>query len=200
MKKLTLLLLAVVFATSAFAQEFSVGLRLGSGVQAVGQYKYNDKCYIEARFGASWLNRYVSSYDIDYGGDSIGYNGTEGFDFMDMTTRAASVRTHYDAFVTADFTVLHNWRVFTMDWTPSYGDWFFDAGVGVNVGGKEHFAYVGLAGMARLGFNFPDVPITLSADWTPVVGPNFVYGKGWREASYNTLGLANLAVTCTYNF
>jgi len=200
MKRFALILFAVAFATSAFAQEFSAGLRVGSGIQAVGQYKYNDNCYFEARFGASWLNRLGSRYEVDYGGDSIGYNGAEGFGFVDMSTRAATVYTTYETFVTADFTLLHNWRIFKMDWTPEYGDWFFDAGVGVNVGGKEHYAYVGLAGMARLGFNFPDVPITLSADWTPVVGPKFFYGKGWNEVSYNALGLANFGVTCTYNF
>lgn len=201
MKKLTLLLSALLLTTTLFAQEFSAGLRLGSGIQAVGQYKYSDNCYFEARFGASWLNRTGYALDFDgNGSDSIGFSGFTGFDSVDMATRAATVYTNYETFVTADFTLLHNWRLFRMDWTPRYGDWFFDAGAGINVGGKANFAYVGLAGMARLGFNFPKVPITLSVDWTPSIGPKFVYGKGWRETSYNALALANFAVSCTYNF
>ena len=75
--------------------------------------------------------------------------------------------------LTADFTILYNWRVFEMDWTPSVGVWFFDAGAGVNVGGRKDYAYVGAAGMARLGITFNDAPVTLSIDWTPIVGPNF---------------------------
>ena len=123
--------------------------------------------------------------------------------------------------VTADFTALYNWRIFEMDWTPRAGMWFFDAGCGVNVGGKGHFAYVGVAGMARLGITFHKVPISLSIDYTPVIGPQFAYGKypavpdysdvwGYTRASNNSKrythtsfrgrGFANVGITCTYNF
>ena len=43
---------------------------------------------------------------------------------------------------TADFTVLHNWNIFKMDWTPSVGQWFFDAGAGLTIGGRENFANI----------------------------------------------------------
>ena len=85
-------------------------------------------------------------------------------------------------------------------WTPKAGRWFFDAGVGVNVGGKAHFAYVGLAGMARLGISFNNAPVSLSVDWTPSFGPRIGYFKEWSEAEFNDLALANLGVTCTFHF
>ena len=113
MKKFLLALVAMVMVAGVSAQNWSIGGRVGSGVQVVGQYDLNKKNYLEGRFGAAWL-----------GG------------------------------VTADFTALYNWKICTMDWTPNGGDWFFDAGVGVNVGGASHYAYVGIAGMARLGYNF----------------------------------------------
>ena len=160
MKKFLLLAVAVVFATSAFAQDWSVGGRLGSGFQAVGQYDYNQNCYVEGRFGAGWL----------------------------------------DGGVTADFTALHNWKVCTMDWTPSAGDWFFDAGVGLNVGGAAHYAYLGVAGMARLGFTFNSAPVSLSVDYTPVIGPAIGYGGGHSSAGFRGVGFANFGLTCTYNF
>ena len=160
MKEFFLLMVASLFVTGAFAQDWSVGGRLGSGFQAVGQYGYNQKSYVEARFGAGWL----------------------------------------DGGVTADFTALHNWKIATMDWTPSAGDWFFDAGVGVNVGGAGNFAYVGVAGMARLGFTFNNAPISLSVDYTPVIGPAIVYGGGYSAAGFRGVGFANLGFTCTYNF
>ena len=102
--------------------------------------------------------------------------------------------------LSADFTALHNWNVCTMDWTPSAGKWFFDAGVGLNVGGREHYAYVGVAGMARLGFEFNSAPVSLSLDYTPVIGPGIGYGGGHSSAGFRDIGFANLGITCTYNF
>ena len=160
MKKFLLLIVASLFVTGAFAQEWSVGGRVGSGLQAVGQYQYSNKHYVEARFGACWL----------------------------------------DNTVTADFTALHNWKVLTMDWTPSAGTWFFDAGVGVNVGGRENYAYVGVAGMARLGFTFNNTPLTLSVDYTPVIGPGIIYWSGFSAAGFRDIGFANVGISCTYNF
>lgn len=162
MKKLLLLAVTVILATSAFAQDWSVGGRIGSGFQAVGQYSLNNDNYVEARFGASWTN----------GGGAV----------------------------TADFTALYNWHIVEMDWTPSAGTWFFDAGVGVNVGGKGHYAYVGVAGMARLGIEFSGAPVSLSLDYTPVIGPEIGYGGGHSVADFREMGFANLGITCTYNF
>ncbi len=73
----------------------------------------------------------------------------------------------------ADFTVLHNWNCFTWDWTPQAGQWFLDAGVGVNLGGAKHFMYVGVAGQAKFGIKFNKVPIRLAIDVTPAFGPYF---------------------------
>lgn len=159
MKKFALLLVATLFATSLFAQEWSVGGRLGSGVQAVGQYNFNQKNYVEGRFGAGWI----------------------------------------DGAVTADFTALYNWKICTMNWTDE-GIWFFDAGVGVNVGGIPNYAYVGVAGMARLGYTFENIPLSLSVDYTPVIGPGFVYWGGNAVCGFRDRGFANFGITCTYNF
>ena len=104
------------------------------------------------------------------------------------------------AVLVADFTALHNWNVCTMDWTPSAGEWFFDAGVGISVGGKEHYAYVGPAGCARLGIKFKGAPVKLSFDWTPVIGPHIGYGNGYSHAEFNSYGLANMGISCVYCF
>ncbi len=104
------------------------------------------------------------------------------------------------AMLVADFTALYNWKVLTMDWTPSVGEWFFDAGVGVGVGGRANYAYVGAAGMAKLGLKFNDVPVKLSIDWTPVIGPYMVYGGGYTWTAFNAYGFANAGISCTYCF
>jgi hypothetical protein len=178
MKKILLILVAVMFTTAAFAQQFSVGARVGSGFQAVGQYKYDGKNYIEARFGSSWNNNPKFS------------TSTATENYFDV----------YQGRVMVDFTLLHNWHLLDMDWTPRGGMWFFDAGVGVNVGGVAHYAYVGVAGMARLGFTFNNVPVTLALDWTPTFGPGVCYVDSYNHAFFNELGLANIGISCTYNF
>lgn len=102
--------------------------------------------------------------------------------------------------VSADFTVLHNWQICTMDWTPRAGRWFFDAGVGVNVGGVANYAYVGLAGLARLGIKFNNAPISVSVDYTPVVGPGIAYAGGNTLTHFRDLGFANFGVSCVFHF
>lgn len=103
----------------------------------MGQYKFRSENYVEARFGASWI----------------------------------------DSAVTADFTALYSWHILDKDWTAKAGKWFFDAGCGVNVGGRAGYAYL-VAGMARLGFTFKKPPISLSLDYTSVIGP--AISKGGR--------------------
>ena len=100
----------------------------------------------------------------------------------------------------ADFTALHNWNCCNWDWTPSVGQWFFDAGCGLNVGGREHFAYIGVAGQAKLGIKFNNVPIRLAIDWTPSFGPGIAYFGGFSHTEFFKYGLCNLGLSATYCF
>ena len=170
MKKITILLLAVLFSATAFAQEFSAGIRVGSGVQAMGVYHYKANSSVEARFGASWNN-----IDFTYG--------------VQEPSR-----------LMADFTILHGWRLLDMDWTPDVGKWFVDVGAGVNVGGRGHYVYAGVTGMARIGLTFFDAPFTVAFDWSPTFGPNIIYTKHFTDLGFNDLGIANICVSCIYNF
>lgn len=104
------------------------------------------------------------------------------------------------AVLMADLELLYNWHLCTMDWTPDTGRWFFDAGCGVVVGGRAHYAYVGVAGSAKFGIAFHDVPLKLAVDWTPYLGPGIAYGGGSSYASFNEYGLANFGISCVYMF
>ena len=160
MKKLILsLVICLMAAFSANAQDWRLGGRVGAGFQLQAEYGMSGDSYLEGRFGMSFLN---------------------GLD--------------------ADFTALHMWNVATMNWTPSAGEWFFDAGTGLGVGGRAHFAYVGVAGSAKLGIEFSGAPVRLSLDWTPVIGPGIGYGGGHSSAGFNAMGLANIAVSAVYCF
>ena len=162
MKKLLLTLAMGLLAWSASAQNWTVGGRIGSGFQAVGQYVFSNDNYVEARFGA---------YGAKAGGT-----------------------------VTADFSVLYNWNVCNMDWTPSAGRWFFDAGAGINVGGKGHYAYVGVAGSAKLGIAFKGAPVRLSFDWSPAFGPGIAYWDGGSHSEFNERALRNSGIACVHCF
>lgn len=165
MKKILFTLAVLFVAVSASAQGWGVGGRVGSGLQAVGEYKFENGNYIEARFGMGWNSK-----------------------------------LYYATLLTADFTALYQWNVCTMDWTPSAGEWSFDAGVGVNVGGRENWAYCGVAGGAKLGFTFNSIPLKIAVDWTPSFGPKMLYGGGEVAAGFNALGIANCGVSCVYYF
>lgn len=156
MKKFLLVIVASLFVTGAFAQDWSVGARAGAGFQAVGQYSLNKENYVEARFGLFCIPG-----------------------------------------ATADLTGLYNWRLFDWNWTPKVGTWFFDAGVGGNLGGNAGCFYIGAAGMARFGITFKKVPISLSIDYTPVLGINAVYH---HKVFFHDAGWWNTGITCTYNF
>lgn len=105
-----------------------------------------------------------------------------------------------DPTFTAEFTVLHNWNIFKMDWTPSIGQWFFDAGAGLTIGGREHFVNLGVAGCAKLGLKFNKVPLRLAIDWTPALGPEILYSNDWSYSEFNNYGLANLGASVVFCF
>ena len=118
-----------------------------------------------------------------------------------------------------NITGIYNWEIAEWNWTPSVGKWFFDAGVGVNLGGAKHFMYVGVAGQAKFGIKFNKVPIRLAIDVTPAFGPYFhlpysemvevpntsggvdkvkiKYGGG---AGFYSHGLLNFGLSATYCF
>ena len=104
------------------------------------------------------------------------------------------------ALLTADFQALYQWHIADWDWTPSVGDWFFDAGVGVGAGGREHLAYYGVLGGAKFGIKLNSVPLKIAVDWTPMIGGMTAYGGGYSYSEFHKYGLANLAVSCVYCF
>lgn len=105
----------------------SLGLRVGSGTYAVGEYFYAGDAYFEGRIGWEWKH---------------GFN----------------------------FTALHVWNIKDWNWTPNLGTWFFDAGAGAFVGAGYGELNFGVAGTAKFGIFFKNVPIRLALDLTPKVG------------------------------
>lgn len=74
-----------------------------------------------------------------------------------------------------NITGIYNWEIAEWNWTPSVGKWFFDAGVGGNLG-VGGFVNLGVVGTARFGIKFNGAPIDLTVDVTP--GINLIGGFG----------------------
>lgn len=177
MKKIFLVLAAALCVATVSAQN-----KFESSVKNAAQAIASQQWSVGARLGSGFQAQAECFY-----GDKTYVEARFG---MQWATSA----------LTADFTVLHNWNVFNMDWTPSVGQWFFDAGCGLNVGGREHFAYIGVAGQAKLGIKFNNVPIRLAIDWTPSFGPGIVYFGGFTHTEFFKYGLCNLGLSATYCF
>ena len=171
MKKLLLVIVALLCVATVSAKG-------GNVLQQVAEQTWT----VGARLGSGLL----VDAECFYGGGKNYFEGRFGMQWV--------------AGLAADFTVLHNWSCFNMDWTPSVGKWYFDAGVGVNVGGAANVAYVGVAGQAKLGLKFNKVPIRLALDWTPSFGPIIGYAPGVTVADFFSYGLCNLGLSATYCF
>lgn len=118
------------------------------------------------------------------------------YDYSDKCYVEGRAGLGYISGLTADITLLNNWKIAEMNWTPKAGIWNFDAGVGVNAGFGPSWIYAGVAGMARLSFTFAKAPVTLGIDWTPSLGPEIV----GNTARFGFIGFYNGGLTVTYNF
>ena len=111
--------------------------------------------------------------------------------------------------INGDASLLHNWHISEMCWTPNAGDWFFDAGVGANVNGHRGQLSCGVVGVARLGIKLHDLPLTISLDYSPIFGPT-IYRYTYYDAAllqhsalcseFNFFGLYNAAITLSFRF
>lgn len=63
MKKILLVMAAMLCVATVSAQsKWAAGLRIGSGLQAQGEYTYADNRYVEARFGMGWLSGVTADF------------------------------------------------------------------------------------------------------------------------------------------
>jgi hypothetical protein len=111
--------------------------------------------------------------------------------------------------ITADFSVLHVWNVANMDLTDE-GNWFFDLGAGVFLGGASNYFVGGVQGMAKFGYTFEDYPVSIGLDWSPSFGPEVIYTPEMNvggihvsrmsTSRFNGHGLANFGLSVVYRF
>lgn len=137
-------------------------------------------CACAAVSAQSWLNSVADSRNWAVGGRiGSGLHAQAEYTFRNdnyLEGRFGLSWCNDNAAVMADLELLYNWHLCTMDWTPDAGRWFFDAGCGVVIGGRSHYAYFGFAGSAKFGIALRNVPIKIAVDWTPYLGPGISYG------------------------
>ena len=76
-------------------------------------------------------------------------------------------------------TGIYTWKIQEFNWTPQYGKWFFDAGVGASATFSEP-VFLSVVGSAKLGFEFKNAPVSVIWDLCPVFSltPNTGFGFG----------------------
>lgn len=70
---------------------------------------------------------------------------------------------------TTSITGLYNWEIEKFNWTPSLGQWFFDAGVGANVAFASGYTGISALGTAQLGIKFNNAPVSVTFDLEPTL-------------------------------
>ena len=93
-------------------------------------------------------------------------------------------------------TGIYTWRLMDFDWTPQYGKWFLDAGVGggftnVKYGdGTGSNSYLDVVGSIKLGFKFKKAPVSIIWDaspsfnlWDNTDAFYDTYSRGWGGVS-----------------
>lgn len=188
MKKILLVIAAIFCVATVSAQKWAVGGRVGSGLQAVGEYHFSDKNYVEVRLGMGWLSNHD---DFSHWRDNGSYYNDPNINF--------------------ELTGLYNWKALEFDWTPGAGKWFLDAGVGAGFAIRKYYTYVGVAGQAKFGFQLNSIPLKIAIDWTPIFGPEICYGgpsannhwvfhRNYKRAAFSGYTLANFGVSAVYCF
>ena len=175
MKKIILTLAVLFVAVSASAQTWGVGGRVGSGLQAVGEYKFENGNYIEARFGLGLKSKY-------------GYRTVISADFTALY----------------QWNVLNmDWTPNAGQWSLDAGVGVNVGGnprVGYIAETKGPLFYCGVAGGVKLGFTFKNTPIKLAVDWTPSVGPVMYHNQLVSEIAFNAMALSDFGISCVYYF
>ena len=206
MKKILLVMAALFCVATVSAQKsvvetvkdskWSVGLRVGNGLQAQAEMFINNKNYIEARFGMAFVGGVTADFTALYNWNCCNWNWTPNVAtwFLDAGcgfNLGGGAKTLPDVY----------------DENDNYLGWTY----GNNV-------YAGLAGQVKFGMKFKKVPIRLAVDYTPVLGfyadyPNARGRKEIKDANaagatakakhngaFYGAGLYNIAVSATWCF
>lgn len=116
-------------AKAVASQKWSVGLRVGSGLQADAECFYSDKAYVEARFGMQYVNGLSADFTILHNWNCCNWNWTPnaGSWFLDAGVGAnVGGKANY-AYVgvagQAKFGIKFKAAPvrLSLDWTPSVG-------------------------------------------------------------------------------
>ena len=171
MKKLFVIMLAVITVSAASAEGWNAGIRLGSGFQAQSAFSVCKSGAIEARFGMTW-----------YYGTPISADFQALYYFTDL-------------FKTREGLFLDAGVGFALGGRPGVEiDDIELPGITIPGASTPGSMYYGVAPSVKFGYKFSNVPIKLAVDWSPVIG-GVSNGGG-----YFTRGLANVGLSCVYCF
>lgn len=180
MKKILLVMAAMLCVATVSAQsKWAAGLRIGSGLQAQGEYTYADNRYVEARFGMGW-----------FGGISADFTALHNWNVCNWDWTPSAGKWFLDAGAGLN-----------IGGRPHRESYY-----GLTI--KGSYAYFGVAGQVKFGIKFNKVPIRLSIDYTPVIGAEVATAKAEfdgvvvkeKAADFYGTGLGNFGISATYCF
>ncbi len=110
----------------------------------------------------------------------------------------AQLGVGYNGYYGPEVSLLHFWNVKNWDWTD--GNWFLDIGGGANTVISKNYLFVGAQASGKFGYTFEDFPLSLSADFSPVFGPNIGIRDGYGTTFWAKGILLNAGISCVYRF
>ena len=219
MKKVLLVLVAVLcvatvsakksFAEVMSSQKWTVGLRVGSGLQVDASWVYSDKSYVEARFGMSWLadpevvgvgNTLTADFTVLHNWNVCNWDWTPSVCKWFLDTGCGINIGGRPLSVGGAGGGYYGGGIPDYD-GPDAGRAITRAG---GAGGSDiSYYYVGAVAHVKFGVKFNKVPIRLAVDWTPVIlGTEYTKAKGQEKAmgQYFANGWANFGVSAVWCF
>ena len=201
MKKILLVMAAMLCVATVSAQsKWAAGLRIGSGLQAQGEYTYADNRYVEARFGMGW-----------FGGINADFTALHNWNVCNWDWTPSVGSWYLDAGVGINIGGGAK-TLSSVYYEGYYAGWVHGTTV-----------YGGVAGQVKFGIKFKKVPIRLSIDYTPVLGVAGSYANAAgkkelkeanaeleamgepgrfkvKDAHFYGAGLGNFGISATYCF
>lgn len=129
---------------------------------------------------------------------SYGFQAVGQYVFPSQNYLEAQLGLGFNGNFGPEISLLHYWNVKNWDWTD--GNWFLDIGAGANTVISRYYMFVGAQASGKFGYTFENFPLSLSADFSPAIGPNIALKKGYDTTFWAEGLFYNFGVSCVYRF
>ena len=130
-------------------------------------------------------------------GGKLGYGIEATYQHWLGEENVLSVDLGFPAFCGVNAVATYDWLFPIPKWTNKGSwNWFLGAGAGAGVFFNS-IVNVGVAGRVGIEYIFEDIPLQLSVDFRPVIGPAFAPGDG---VTFGGIGMGGGGIAARYMF